>query len=302
MQYKKIKYYAILVIILLFSCKSSKDILIDQKDISIISKKNNSIEISSPQQLTTTESIPLRLSNTLALPQNLTNTALLDQNSLGTISEQPSLTINSVKKTITPTILGQKTNKKNISTAASVPQEITVNNKESPKKLFQSKGSIVSKPMPTTQNTTVKMSIPKSRIAKVKSKLTVKSQIKTKMIKEGDLVFAIEKFDCSDISGDWILFYQGKAVNISSKDINVQLKKRFSYRYHEESKGIDKNDWWCIPKKRHCYSEVKFSDWEGKYSKNQIKKFSLSHVYRKKDGISKSMLIFIKRFCHNKKQ
>jgi len=113
-----------------------------------------------------------------------------------------------------------------------------------------------------------------------------------------DRAFAVEKFECSDISGDWIIFYEGTVTDKKDDTISLRLEKRFGYRYHPDKEGIDNTDWWCIPKKRHCYSPVKFSDWQGKYSENQVVTFPKSQVYNARITIINGISIFLQQNCN----
>ncbi len=115
-----------------------------------------------------------------------------------------------------------------------------------------------------------------------------------------DKAFAVEKFECSDISGDWLIFFEGTVTDKSDETITLRLEKRFGYRYHPDKEGIDKKDWWCIPKRRHCYSSIKFSDWDGKYSEKQVVSFTKDKVYNARIKIINGMSIFLQQNCSRK--
>lgn len=113
-----------------------------------------------------------------------------------------------------------------------------------------------------------------------------------------DQVFAVEKAECSEISGDWVIFYEGRVTNKDPNTVAVSLEKRFGYRYHPEKEGIDHTSWWCVPTKRHCYAQIQFSDWGGKYFPNQIARFPISQVYNAKIEIVNGMALFLRQACH----
>ena len=113
-----------------------------------------------------------------------------------------------------------------------------------------------------------------------------------------DKAFAVEKSECSAILGDWVIFYCGTVTDKKNDAVSVRVEKRFGYRYYPDKEGVDNTDWWCIPKKRHCYSAIKFSDWEGKYSENQIVPFPISQVYNAKVKIINGMSAFLIQNCN----
>ncbi len=113
----------------------------------------------------------------------------------------------------------------------------------------------------------------------------------------GDTVFAMEKIECSEISGDWAIFYEGIVVGKNDDTVSVRLEQRFAYRYRPNKKGIDDSNWYCIPVKRHCYSTVKFGDWGGTYSPEQVASFPVDQVYDAGTGIVKGVSTFIQQKC-----
>jgi peptidoglycan hydrolase-like protein with peptidoglycan-binding domain len=149
-------------------------------------------------------------------------------------------------------------------------------------------------------------------INKSKSEFTLNNVVKEKVkpvnlshknlkaypIHINDKVYAIEKYECSPISGDWILFYEGTVAKITEGEIFVKLENRFGYRYRSKEEGINSTDWWCIPMRRHCYAPVEFSDWDGKYAKNQMISFPINQVVNKNITIINGISLFLKQFCN----
>ncbi len=110
-----------------------------------------------------------------------------------------------------------------------------------------------------------------------------------------DRVFAVEKIECSDISGDWILYYEGTITSKESHNLSVKLSRRFAYHYSPRKEGIDDTTWW--PSKRHSYTEVKFGDWKGKYVQGQVVPFPKERVFNARIGVVNGMLILLKDEC-----
>lgn len=116
-------------------------------------------------------------------------------------------------------------------------------------------------------------------------------------IHRNDAAYAVEKIECSDISGAWIIFYQGTVLEKEPETISLRLAERFGYRYYPKSEGIDRNDWWCIPRKRHCYSPVDFSDWGGTLARGQETSFPITDVYSAQIGIVQGISTLLQQRC-----
>ncbi len=112
-----------------------------------------------------------------------------------------------------------------------------------------------------------------------------------------DRVFTVEQFECSAISGHWIILYEGVVTAIKAEDVFVRLEKRLGYRFRPQLEGIDNTAWWCIPPRRHCYSSIKFSDWKGQYSQNQVVNFPKKRVYNAQIKIIDGVTHFFQQAC-----
>ncbi len=112
-----------------------------------------------------------------------------------------------------------------------------------------------------------------------------------------DTAYALEKVECSDISGDWVIFYQGTVVEKDEKAVTLRLEERFGYRYSPSQEGIDRTSWWCIPKRRHCYSPIAFSDWGGTLTQNQMYRFPVEKVYHAQIGIINGISLVLQQQC-----
>jgi len=120
-------------------------------------------------------------------------------------------------------------------------------------------------------------------------------------VKLDDTVFAIEQYECSAISGHWAIVYEGVVIATQGDNVFVRLDKRLGYRFRPQLEGIDRTNWWCIPLRRHCYSVVKFSDWNGQYVQNQVAFFPGKRVYYAKIRIVDAVAPFLQQMCERKK-
>jgi peptidoglycan hydrolase-like protein with peptidoglycan-binding domain len=112
-----------------------------------------------------------------------------------------------------------------------------------------------------------------------------------------DGAYASEKVECSNISGDWVTLYRGTVVDQDEKTVALRLEERFGYRYHPNQDGLNRTDWWCIPRRRHCYSTISFTDWGGTFSKNSVQRFPIEHVYAAQLGLINSMSTLLHQQC-----
>ena len=112
-----------------------------------------------------------------------------------------------------------------------------------------------------------------------------------------DVAYASETVECSNISGDWVTLYRGTIMDQDEKTVALRLEERFGYRYHPSQDGLNRTDWWCIPRRRHCYSTIAFSDWGGTFSKNSVQRFPIEHVYDARLGVINSMSTLLHRQC-----
>jgi hypothetical protein len=117
-------------------------------------------------------------------------------------------------------------------------------------------------------------------------------------LRKNDKAYAFELSQCSDISGDWVLFFEGTVMEIKNDFFSLRLEKRFAYRNRSKEEGIDGTDWWCIPRKRHCYSQVKFSDWGGKFRQEQIVVFKGTDVSNAENGLINVLTEWLERQCN----
>ena len=89
-------------------------------------------------------------------------------------------------------------------------------------------------------------------------------------LKTGDTVFVIDKIECQNKNETFVLFYKGNLQELRDNQAYVKVNKRYAMAYDTKREGISKDDWWCIPKKRFCYSIVNFTDWGGKLKSGKV--------------------------------
>ena len=110
-------------------------------------------------------------------------------------------------------------------------------------------------------------------------------------------VYAIESIRCEGAAGVWALVYEGKITQQSATAIRLRLGRRIGFRYHPDHEGVDNTDWWCIPKKRFCYSEVAFSDWGGTYRPEAVVAFARDQIFPVSTGLELKLLEKISAQC-----
>ncbi|RKZ77787.1 MAG: hypothetical protein DRR19_27420 [Candidatus Parabeggiatoa sp. nov. 1] len=89
----------------------------------------------------------------------------------------------------------------------------------------------------------------------------------------GDTVFAIESIECKSQYEALVLFYQGELQQVQNGKVQVSPNERYAMWYDIRREGVSKTDWWCIPRKRFCYSSIAFSDWGGKLKAGEASQF-----------------------------
>jgi len=104
-------------------------------------------------------------------------------------------------------------------------------------------------------------------------KKTVDSALPDLTLKTGESVFAIEKIECKSDNEALVLFYEGQLQELQKTQVRVNVNKRYAMWYDLRHYGVSKTDWWCIPKKRFCYSSIDFTDWGGKLKSGDVGSF-----------------------------
>jgi hypothetical protein len=93
------------------------------------------------------------------------------------------------------------------------------------------------------------------------------------ILKNGELVYALDRIECKGDHEAFVLFYQGQLEQIQKDKVQVRISKRYAMWYDFHKEGVSTTDWWCIPKKRFCYSTINFTDWRGKLKPGSVGDF-----------------------------
>ena len=98
-------------------------------------------------------------------------------------------------------------------------------------------------------------------------------------ISNGLNVYAIEKVECEGPNGGSALVYEGAVKTSQKGTADVLLNTRYRFRFHPRKTGISRSNWWCVPKRKVCYSQVKFIDWKGKNKKGDSVTFKKTNIF-----------------------
>lgn len=98
-------------------------------------------------------------------------------------------------------------------------------------------------------------------------------------LKVGDGAYGIESISCEGASGSWVLLYRGTVAQVNEDAVAISVNARFGLRYWPSAEGYDDSDWFCVPRRRFCYSQINFSDWHGKVTANERVSIPRDHVF-----------------------
>ena len=116
---------------------------------------------------------------------------------------------------------------------------------------------------------------------------------KVKLSKNRRAVFVIDKIECKSSDEAFVLFYQGELQKVDKVNIN----KRYALWYDTKRKGINRKDWWCIPKQRFCSSEINFTDWRGKLKPGDIETFNSKLITTSRSNLESLVATTFKSSC-----
>ncbi|MEN8217235.1 MAG: peptidoglycan-binding domain-containing protein [Pseudomonadota bacterium] len=116
-------------------------------------------------------------------------------------------------------------------------------------------------------------------------------------LKTGESVFVIEKIECKSENEALVLFYKGQLQERQDSQVEVNVNKRYAMWYDIRYEGVSKTDWWCIPKKRFCYSSVSFTDWDGKLKSGEVASFEKKLTMPSRFDIASLVAQSSKREC-----
>ena len=81
----------------------------------------------------------------------------------------------------------------------------------------------------------------------------------------GALAYLVESVQCKAAGEAWLRFYEGMVTDLGDEGAQYQLGRRISLWYDPSSAGVNAEDWFCVPKRKFCYNDVTFTQWDGKY-------------------------------------
>lgn len=128
-------------------------------------------------------------------------------------------------------------------------------------------------------------------------KLMAKPLVLPPPLGQGDRVYVVERAKCLPRSGAWLLVYVGVVQSLEGDKVMVALRDRISYRYNPGEKGVDSKDWFCVPRRRHCYSSVPFGDWGGTHRPGQSVAFDKAKTRRASQNPKDTLYDLARVFC-----
>jgi hypothetical protein len=116
-------------------------------------------------------------------------------------------------------------------------------------------------------------------------------------LRPGSEVLALAQWKCSSHFGHWAIVYRGRLTRLDPKWALVKLERRYGYRYRPRQKGIDRSNWWCVPRRRHCYKAVSFTSWNGRYQPGLVVRFPRRQVVSGRRRIEGGVARLLDRRC-----
>jgi hypothetical protein len=89
----------------------------------------------------------------------------------------------------------------------------------------------------------------------------------------GDVGYAVETVRCEGPAGVWAMVYKGQVAQVDKDKVSLQVTQRYGFRYHPAAEGYNKTDWYCVPRRRYCFSRIGFMDWGGRYKEGELGTF-----------------------------
>ena len=113
----------------------------------------------------------------------------------------------------------------------------------------------------------------------------------------GAKVFVLERAKCLPRSGAWVLAYVGVVQSLEGDKVLVTLLDRISYRFNPGEEGVESKDWFCVPRRRHCYSSVPFGDWGGAHRSGEMAVFDKGKVRRAAHNPKDTLYDLARDYC-----
>ena len=116
-------------------------------------------------------------------------------------------------------------------------------------------------------------------------------------LKTGESVFVIDRMECKSKNEMFVLFYEGQLQKLQHSQVQVNVNKRYALWYDRRREGVSKTDWWCIPRKRFCYSSINFTDWRGTLKISEVGLFEKKLTIPSRFDIASLVAHESKRAC-----
>ncbi|MBX2856265.1 MAG: hypothetical protein KTR21_14835, partial [Rhodobacteraceae bacterium] len=113
----------------------------------------------------------------------------------------------------------------------------------------------------------------------------------------GSLAYVVESVECKAAGEVWLRFYQGMVTDLNGDVAQYQLGRRISLWYDPSAIGVNANDWFCVPKRRFCYGDVSFMQWEGKYEAGDRLEVNYPDLENSEDNLLDYAEALAKRHC-----
>jgi len=115
----------------------------------------------------------------------------------------------------------------------------------------------------------------------------------------GAKVLGVETYKCSIEDGDWVQFYVGSLQNDVKEKIALTVSERYALRRYRDEVGVDRTDWWCIPRRRYCYRQIKMTDYGATLSVGASFSAASDNVRTlpESGGIESAVEAFLKEHC-----
>ncbi len=89
----------------------------------------------------------------------------------------------------------------------------------------------------------------------------------------GQDAYAVESVHCEREGAAWVTVLEGTVTTADASRVQLHIARRLGLRYHPYATGIADDDWYCVPRRRYCFSPIGFSDWGGQHHDGELGEF-----------------------------
>lgn len=118
---------------------------------------------------------------------------------------------------------------------------------------------------------------------------------------EGERAYGFERAGCRSDTSAWVQVYGGiyREVELENGDRSpaLEVDARWRLSFHADAEGIDPETWWCEPKRRFCFGEIGFSDWNGPLKAGDVAPFHPAKLVSASYGLEAASLDAIATAC-----